>query len=206
LIPKNLTFGPDGTEFTKASGKQVSYDADKAKKLWAEAKSELGISSLTFDIIASDDDSTKKVVEYIQNAIQENLEGTKVTVTPVPFSVRLDRSTSGDFEVVMGGWGADYADASSFTDLFVTGNSYNRGQWSNAEYDKVNKAAGTTNVANPEKRWADLLDAEKIIMADQGVTPVFQKAEAHLRATKVKDVVVHSAGAQYDYKWAYIEE
>ncbi len=206
LIPKNLTFGPDGTEFTKASGTLVSYDADKAKTLWAEAKSELGIDSLSFDIIASDDDSTKKVVEYIQNAIQENLDGITVTVTPVPFSVRLDRSSSGDFDVVMGGWGADYADASSFTDLFVTGNSYNRGQWSNAEYDKLNTAAGSTDVANPEKRWTDLLDAEKVIMDEQGVTPVFQKAEAHLRATKVKDVVVHSAGAQYDYKWAYIEE
>ena len=32
LIPKNLTFGPDGTEFTKASGTLVSYDADKAKR------------------------------------------------------------------------------------------------------------------------------------------------------------------------------
>lgn len=206
LVPKNLATGPDGKDFTKDAGQLVSYDAAKAKKLWEEAKSELGISSLSFDIIASDDDSTKKVVEYIQNAIQQNLTGVKVSVTPVPFSVRLDRSTSGNFDAVLGGWGADYADASTFTDLFVTGNSYNRGQWSNSEYDALAKAASTTDVGNPDKRWQDLLKAEKTIMAEQGTTPVFQKAEAHLRAPKVKGVVAHSAGAQYDYKWTSIEE
>ncbi|MCU7700073.1 hypothetical protein OM428_07175 [Enterococcus gallinarum] len=29
----------------------------------------------------------------------------KVSLSPVPFSVRLDRSNNGDFDVVMGGWG-----------------------------------------------------------------------------------------------------
>ncbi|MIL44353.1 peptide ABC transporter substrate-binding protein, partial [Listeria monocytogenes] len=55
-------------------------------------------------------------------------------------------------------------------------------------------------------RWQDLLDAEKIIMDQQGVIPVYQNVEAHLRAPKVKGVVSHGAGAQYDYKWAVIEE
>ncbi|WP_459166868.1 Asp23/Gls24 family envelope stress response protein, partial [Enterococcus faecium] len=41
-------------------------------------------------------DSSKKVIEYVQNSIQENLDGVTVKPTPVPFSVRLDRSTSGD--------------------------------------------------------------------------------------------------------------
>lgn len=50
------------------------------------------------------------MIEYIQNSIQENLDGVKVKPTPVPFSVRLDRSSSGDFDTVLGGWAADYAD------------------------------------------------------------------------------------------------
>ena len=106
----------------------------------------------------------------------------------------------------MGGWGADYADASSFTDLFVTGNSYNRGRWSNPDYDAAVNAAASTHAGDPEARWQDLLEAEKIIMAEQGVIPVYQNVEAHLRAPKVKGVVSHGAGAQYDYKWASIEE
>jgi len=93
---------------------------EQAKEHWEKAKEALGIDSLSFEILASDTDSTKKAIEYIQSAIQDTLDGVKVSLSPVPFSVRLDRSNSGDFDVVMGGWGADYADASSFTDLFVT--------------------------------------------------------------------------------------
>jgi len=205
LVPSNLTFSPsDKEDFTKAAGTELSYSKKQAKEYWEKAKKELGITSLSFDILSSDTDSSKKITEYLQSAIQEALDGVTVTLSPVPFSVRLDRSNSGDFDVVMGGWGADYADASSFLDLFVSGNSYNRGQWSNSDYDAAIKAASTTDVSDADKRWDDMVDAEKILMDTQGVIPLYQKAEAHLRNTKVKGVVAHGAGAQYDYKWTYI--
>ncbi len=204
LVPEGMTFSPgDHTDFTEAAGSVIEYNEEQAKEHWEKAKEELGIDSLEFDILASDTDSTKKIIEYLQDTIEKTLDGVKVTLSPVPFSVRLDRSNAGDFDTVMGGWGAD--DASSFTDLFTTGNSYNRGQWSNEEYDAAVEAAGTTNANDPDKRWEDLVNAEKIIMNEQGVIPVYQKAEAHLRATKVKGVVAHAAGAQYDYKWTSIE-
>ncbi|MGO2686569.1 MAG: peptide ABC transporter substrate-binding protein [Enterococcus italicus] len=207
LVPANLTFSPsDKEDFTKAVGTELSYSKKQAKEYWEKAKKELGITSLSFDILSSDTDSSKKITEYLQSAIQESLDGVTVTLSPVPFSVRLDRSNSGDFDVVMGGWGADYADASSFLDLFVSGNSYNRGQWSNSDYDAAIKAASTTDVSDADKRWDDMVDAEKILMDTQGVIPLYQKAEAHLRNTKVKGVVAHGAGAQYDYKWTYIAE
>lgn len=207
LIPKGMTFNPtDNTDFVDEAESVIEYDQEKAKEHWEKAKEALGIDSLSFEILASDTDSTKKAIEYIQSAIQDTLDGVKVSLSPVPFSVRLDRSNSGDFDVVMGGWGADYADASSFTDLFVTDNSYNRGRWTNEEYDAAVKSSATTNAGNPDARWQDLLDAEKIIMDQQGVIPVYQNVEAHLRAPKVKGVVSHGAGAQYDYKWAVIEE
>ncbi|MFS0937100.1 peptide ABC transporter substrate-binding protein [Enterococcus sp. 3G6_DIV0642] len=207
LIPKGMTFNPtDNTDFVDEAESVIEYDQEKAKEHWEKAKEALGIDSLSFEILASDTDSTKKAIEYIQSAIQDTLDGVKVSLSPVPFSVRLDRSNSGDFDVVMGGWGADYADASSFTDLFVTDNSYNRGRWTSEDYDAAVKSSATTNAGNPDARWQDLLDAEKIIMDQQGVIPVYQNVEAHLRAPKVKGVVSHGAGAQYDYKWAVIEE
>ncbi|MGX7265466.1 peptide ABC transporter substrate-binding protein [Enterococcus crotali] len=207
LVPADMSKSPDGKEdFTEAAEDKISYDKDKAKEYWEKAKKELGIKTLDIDILSSDADSSKKTVEYIQGAIQDSLEGTKVTVSPVPFAVRLDRSNKGDFKAVIGGWGADYVDPSSFLDLFQTGVPYNRGHYSNADYDKALKAASTTNANDPEKRWDNLVDAEKIIMGDMGVIPLYQKAEAHLRAEKVKDVAFHPAGAQYDYKWTYISE
>lgn len=207
LIPADMSKNPETNEdFAKEAGKLVSYDKDKAKEYWEKAKKELGIDSLEFNLMASDDDASKKVIEYIQNSIQENLDGVKVKPTPVPFSVRLDRSSSGDFDTVLGGWAADYADPSSFTDLFVAGNSYNRGQWSNADYDKVVDDSGNKDAGDEQARWADLQEATKIMSDDMGVIPVYQKAEGHLVNEKIKGIVHHAAGASWDYKWTYVEE
>lgn len=207
LVPEGMSFSPkDNKDFAEENKGILKSDKEQAKKYWEAAKKELGIDSFKFDIVGDDTDSTKKILEYIQGAVKENLDGVDVTVTNVPFTVRLDRGKNGDFEVIMGGWGADYADPSSFTDLFVTGGAYNRGRYSNKEYDTLVQNSGKKNAADPEKRWDDMVQAEKLILDEMGVAPVYQKAEAHLRNSKVKGVVAHGAGATYDYKWTYISE
>lgn len=207
LVPEGLATNPETDEdFAKEAGDPIVYDVDKAKESWEKAKKELGISTLSVDLLIDDTDNAKKMAEYLQGSLSDTLDGLKVSVSPVPFSVRLDRSNKGDFEIAVSAWGADYADPSSFLDLFTTGNSYNRGHYSNAEYDKLVESAATTNANKPEARWDDLLGAEKIIMDDMGVVPLYQKAEARLRSEKVKDVVYHSTGAKYDFKWTYMED
>lgn len=205
LVPTGNMTGPDGQDFTKDSKVKVAFDKKKAKEYWEKAKSELGINSLTIELVSDDTDATKKVSEYLQNSLQDTLEGVKVNVTPVPFSVRLDRGNKGQFDMLVSGWAADYLDASSFTDLFVTGNSYNRGKWSNAEYDKLVDAAAGADATDENKRWDDLLNAEKVLLDESGVIPVFYKSEAHLRNPKVTGIVAHPAGAQYDYKWVVVK-
>ncbi|GMA08639.1 peptide ABC transporter substrate-binding protein [Tetragenococcus halophilus subsp. flandriensis] len=206
LLPEEAGKEPETDEdFTEVSGSTLEYDPEKAQEHWEKAKEELDIDSLEFDLLAEDTDSTKRVGEYIQGAWEE-LDGMKVNSTTVPFTVRIDRSTEGDFDAVVGGWGADYADPSSFTDLFESGNSYNFGKWSNDEYDKLVEDSATTHVNDPKERFQDLLDAEKVINEEMGVIPVYQKAEGHMVSDKVKGIVSHSAGAKYDYKWVSIEE
>ena len=57
----------------------------KTKEHWEKAKAALGIDSLDFEILASDTDSTKKAIEYVQSAIESTLDGVKVSLSPVPF-------------------------------------------------------------------------------------------------------------------------
>lgn len=207
LVPSGMSKNPKTDEdFAKEAGNLAPYDKKKAKEYWDKAKKELKIDSLSFELMASDTDSSKKVIEYMQSALEETLPGIKVKPTPVPFSVRLDRSNAGDFDVLLGGWGADYADPSSFTDLFVTGNSYNRGRWSNEEYDKAVDASGNKDASNEEARWDDLQKANELISKESGVAPLYQLSEAHLVNKKVKGIVHHPAGASWDYKWTYVEK
>lgn len=204
LVPAGIKINIDGKEqeFAKDSGNHVAYNPEKAKDHWEKAQKELG-KEVEFSILTSDTDSAKKVSEYLQGTFKETLPGVKVNVNPVTFAIRIDRGLKTDFEMLNSGWNADYADPSTFIDLFETGVSYNLGKYSNAEYDKLVKQASVEHANDPEKRWQDMLAAEKLILDQAAVIPLYQKAEAHLRSPNVKDVVVNAAGAPYDYKWAY---
>lgn len=206
IIPEGMSFDPDNDkDFVEEAAADLSYDPEKAKEYWEKAKSELGIDKLEVEFLADDTDSVRAVSQYVQGALQETLDGFTVKLSVVPISVRLDRQQQEDYDIVMGGWGADYADPSTFLDLFTTEKSTGRGKWSNAEYDALMEEAATTNATNPSARWKNMLDAEKILMDDMGVVPVYQRASGHLRAEKIQDVVVHGAGASYDYKWASVK-
>ncbi|MGY3749675.1 peptide ABC transporter substrate-binding protein [Vagococcus acidifermentans] len=207
LVPADMSKNPEtGKDFTEDAGSSLAYDAGQAKEYWEKAKQELGGKvPETLDILSSDTDSSKKVVEYLQGTLEENLSGIKVTVTPVPFAVRLERSNQGEFDMVLGGWSADYTDPVTFSELFTTNNAYNRGKFSDEAYDKLVESSATTNVADPAARWRDLVEAEKLLLEKMGVVPLYQKAEAHLRKSNIRDIAIHPAGAHYDYKWAYVE-
>ena len=73
LVPEGMTFSPgDHTDFTEAAGSVIEYNEEQAKEHWEKAKEELGIDSLEFDILASDTDSTKKIIEYLQDTIEKH--------------------------------------------------------------------------------------------------------------------------------------
>ncbi|MEE0126205.1 MAG: ABC transporter substrate-binding protein, partial [Enterococcus faecalis] len=208
FVPVDVAKSPKtGEDFVKEAGsdKLVKYDKKKAVEYWNKAKQELGVSNLTVDLMVDDSEGAKKMGEYLQGSLSDTLEGLKVTVTPVPMAVRLDRTLKGDFQIAVRGWSADYSDPINFLDLLESSTSNNRGRYSNPEYDKFIAASKTTDVNDPEKRWEDLINAEKTVIADMGVVPIYQKAESHLRAPNVKEIIYHPTGAKYDFKWAYKE-
>ena len=208
IVPRSLGTSPEsGKDFVDETGEYKTYDPEKAKEYLEKAKKETGKDSFSFDILTDDNEGTKKLAEYLQGAFKETL-GIETTVTAVTKPIRLDRTAVGksDFDMVVTAWGADYTDVSSFLDLFVTGNAYNRGLYSNPEYDKLIEAARTTNATDANARWENYLAADKILEEDAAVIPVFQVVEAHLRNPKMTGYVNHSAGAPYEYKYLEMTE
>lgn len=207
IVPRELASNPvTKKDFVEDSGDYKQFDEAKAKEYFEKAKKELNVETVSFDIMTDDNDSTKKIAEYMQGAYKEVL-GIKTTVTPVTKPIRLDRTSAGDYDMVLTGWGADYNDPGSFLDLFVTGNPYNRGRYANPAYDELIKEASIKNGNDLEARWQNYLDAEKLLLeTDAGIIPVYQVVEGHLRNPKMKGYVSHTAGASYDYKDIYVEE
>ena len=194
----------DGKDWSEVVGdkKNAAYNPTEAKKLYKKALKELGVKNVSFTILSDDTDSGQKTTETLQSQLEENLKGMKVSVANVPFKTRLNRSTSGNFDVVVSGWSADFADPISFVDLFTSKNAQNNGKWSNSQYDKLIADSKTT--ADTTKRWDDLEKAEKILLSDEGIAPLYYKTEAWLVRPDIKGIVYNGAGLNYNFKNTYV--
>ena len=169
---------------------------NEAKKLWKEGiADETGQKNLSFTLLGDDTDNAKKQNEYIQGELEKNLPGLKITLSNVPFKSRLDKSTSGAFDIVVTGWNADYPDPVTFLDIFTTSNPQNNGKYSNKAYDALIAKSKTTDATNEEARWQDLLDATKILTDDQAAIPLYQSYQANLTRSNIKGYTMTPNGS-----------
>ena len=193
MVPVGMSYNPTTkVDFTKekmlqSSNKYTEYNPTEAKKLWKEGIKETGQKDLSFTLLGDDTDGAKKQNEYLQGQLEKNLPGLKITLQNVPFKSRLDKSTNGQFDIVVTGWNADYPDPVTFLDLFTTTNSQNNGKYSNKEYDELIDRSKTTDATDEDARWQDLLQAAKILADDEGVVPLYQSYQANLTRTNVKN-------------------
>ncbi|WDF82437.1 peptide ABC transporter substrate-binding protein [Lacticaseibacillus pabuli] len=201
VVPAKMFYNDKGQDFATQADKSVKqyrqYDLKNAQKLFAEGMKEEGLTNASFTILTDDTDAAKSTVEYLQNAFSKLATGNlklNIKTQTVPFKTRLQLSTDHKFDMVVSAWSADFPDAISFLDLFTTGNDYNRGQWTNAEYDKLIKASKTTDVTNKTKRWNDLEQAAQILAKDEGVIAIYQRGSAHLTKTSLKGMTMGPGG------------
>lgn len=202
LVPPGLSVGADGTDFATAAGNPLTTDVEQAKTLWAQAKTELGITSLDIDLETFDSDRMRSATEYLQNIIETNLEGTKVTIGVNPVANFLQKVTGGSFDIYLVTWGADFPDPSSLLSLFRSDSGSNWGKYNNPEFDAALDAANTTHATDAAARWADLQKAQQILLADQGTTPVFFQSSTLLRNPALQGIVNPTSGPGATYKSA----
>jgi len=76
------------------------------------------------------------------------------------------------------------------------------GHWSSKAYDQLIDQASNAPTFN-SKRWQTLLDAEGLLMRDQGITPLLQPASTYLGTPKLNGVLYNTIGTQSNFKSAY---
>jgi oligopeptide transport system substrate-binding protein len=91
----------------------------------------------------------------------------------------------GDFEVGVTGWSADYNDAQDFLFQFQTSTKQeNFARFSNPDYDRLMDEASVTS---DQGKCAQLLErAEKILLQELPVLPIFLRTSRNLVSTQVK--------------------
>ena len=203
-VPMDFAAGPDGSDFSADQTKfsdVCKYDAAAAADYWAKGLEELGITELTLTMIHDADDAPIKVAQVVKEQLETTLPGLTVELQQMPKKERVQRMQEGEFELGLTRWGPDYADPMTYLGMWVTDNSNNYGFWSNAEYDKIIDECTTGETAmDATARWAALYDAEKIVMDEAVIFPLYTQCNAELISTSVSGIEFHPVALNRVYK------
>lgn len=203
-IPMDFATGPDGTDFSADQERYAEVcglDPEKAADYWAKGLEELGISELTLDMTVDADDAPQKVAQVLKEEWETTLPGLTVNLVVEPKKQRVEDMHKGDFQLGLTRWGPDYADPMTYLGMWVTGNTNNYGQWSNADYDAMIEECSTGDLSTDlEGRWAKLYEAEDMIMNDAVIIPVYTQCNAEMISSRVTGIEFHSVGLNRVYK------
>lgn len=203
-VPMQFAAGPDGSDYAADQERYAdvcAYDADKAAELWAAGLEELGISELELDMVVDADDAPQKVAQVLKEQWETTLPGLTVNLTIEPKKQRVEDMQDGNFQLGLTRWGPDYADPMTYLGMWVTGNSNNYGLWSNADYDAIIDECTTGDLCtDAEGRWARLYDAEKLVMDEAVIFPLYTQANAEMLSSKVTGIEFHPVALNRVYK------
>lgn len=207
FVPQDLVKdAKTGKDFADESTvkNSTSYNKALAQKLWKQGLKETGIKKLSIQLLASNDEPNKPISQYLKSALEKNLDGLTVNLSNIPSKVASSRAQSGDFDLYLSGWGADFNDPISHLQIMTNNSGYNYGKYNSSTYNALVNKAQNQDANDTSARWQDMINAEKTIMKDQGITPLYQMVYSYLQNPKVKGIIHNTAGTQWNYKYAYI--
>lgn len=197
-------FSEDQKQFSEF----VSFDPEKARRYLETAKAELGKDSFELEFIYSNDsgDTSVKVVQAIKSQVEENLPGVTLKLQPMPKAEYLDKVTSNSYDIASTNWTPDYDDPMTFLTLWTTKGSEIAEHWSNAAYDQIISDCTTGALAaDYDARRKALYDAEKILLENAVISPLYTNSNAVLISENVSGIDFHGVGVTRVYKSATIK-
>lgn len=198
----NAKTGKFFAENQKQFADYVGFNIDLARQLLETAKTELGKDSFEFNLIYSNDGGTAaKVVQAIKSQVEENLPGVTIKLQPMPKAEYLSYVTSDSYDLALVDWVPDYNDPMAFFTLWTTDGCSVAEHWSNADYDRIISDCSTGELAaDYDARWNAMYDAEKILLENAVIAPLYTDANAILISPNVKGIDFHVAGVDRVYK------
>lgn len=167
----------DGTPWGELQGDLLDENLEEAKKLLAEAgyPNGEGLPTITYTYpsLAYEGD----VAQVLQQQWKEL--GVTVELQALENEVYVAQRREKKDQLIRMQWYADYNDPTTWLSMYVTGNSLNDINWSNAKYDELMDASNLE--LDAAKRQAMLLAAEKIAVSeDTVICPLFTNNNTNL--------------------------
>ena len=203
FVPPGVTDANPNEDFrTKGGALLKDNDVATARRLMSEAGFADGAKFPPVTYLYNTSESNKMVAEALQEMWRKNL-GVQVTLSNQEWKVYWDTLDKHNYQLARESWSGDYPDPMTFLDLFVSGGSNNSPDYRNTNYDQLIQQA--QNAVDPTKRMQALHQAEKILIEDAVVAPVFFQTNPVMMRATVKGVVRSILGVPY-LKEAYLEQ
>ena len=164
FIPKGMNgYRPD-------LGATQAFDPAAAKTMLTQAVGDP--SKITIDFLIRNSTTNKQIGEFVADQLQTNL-GVKVNQVVIDSKTVTTRLRKHDYQLYVGGWGADYPDDQDWFDIWITGSGNVFGGYSNPDYDALVKKADVE--PDPKKRQGYYDQAQKILIDDAGGGFLYQR-------------------------------
>lgn len=189
--PPSFTYIPPGVFAGYTSPQGLPFDVSAAQKLLADAGYPGGRGFPSISILYSSEGFHGDVAQIIRRQWQANLgidmrlEGVEVKV----FGADLHTQ---QYDIARAGWYGDYHDPTTFTDKYKSDSDENDSKWANPEYDRL--CAQVQREADPARRMQLLSQAEKILLHEAPIIPLFTYVNAYLFRPTVKGIALAANG------------
>ncbi|MGV3466096.1 MAG: peptide ABC transporter substrate-binding protein [Heyndrickxia sp.] len=198
LVPAGMN-GTGGKTYREIAGDVFKPDVAKAKELLAEGIKESG-KLPKIELMVSDDSVSKDTATFLQSEYKKNL-GVDVSIVTKPFSGRLEAMRNGDFTLAVNRWGADYNDPLTFMYEWDNPSTQSRGNYNSKEYNALVDGAQVEKDEN--KRIDMFVQAEKLLIEDGNMTPLYFDGRAYMINPKVKGLKI-APGATLELKYVTV--
>ncbi|NMS88366.1 peptide ABC transporter substrate-binding protein [Clostridioides difficile] len=180
--------GIEGKSYAEKRGGLFKHDKGKAKEYLDKALQELGIDKKDIKLVfwASDTTYNQNQAAYLQQQWKENI-GLDVELKFTAVKALSEAMTNGDYSFAMDGWGPSENDAITFLENYTTENMNNHVKYSNPKYDKL--IEDSINESDPKKRQEILIQAEKILIDDMVIGPMYFTCTTYAISDKLVGLV-----------------
>jgi oligopeptide transport system substrate-binding protein len=176
--PLGLLVPPDSIA-GYASPKPLTEDVERAKALLAEAGFPNGAGLPAFEMLYNSDAPIHGKVSQAMAQMWKVRLGVNVTYRPLERAGFGNTRRDHAFDIARAGWYGDYADPTTWLDLFRTGDGNNDGQFSSPAFDALMERAAAE--PDPPRRFALLREAEELLTQEEvPFIPLYQYGDGFM--------------------------
>lgn len=200
FVPYGMEDPVTHKDFRTEGGNLVNFNVEAAKALLKEAGYGPENPLPTIPILYNTNELHKAIAEAIQQIWKRDL-GVNAELVNQETKVYFASREEGKFTVVKASWVADFADPQNFLDVFYA--SDNDARYKNPNYNALIEAVHNTDDQNV--RMAKMHEAEKILMDDAVVIPIYFTTQPYVATKRIAGYYLSNLGP-IDFKQAYIAE